>query len=154
MSNLTRLQAVSSSLDTAIGKANSLPNAGSGGGGGSVETCTVTIDTTQGTNAAQFQTILYVTVNNGQMVVNGMTNFSNRYLITLSNVVCGSLVVVQFYSTISATTYEWETVNTGDMGFDNVLGLYLLAPSIVGTNGTATLVKRDSGGMPEGPPEL
>ena len=46
MSNLTRLQAVSSSLDTAIGKANSLPNAGSGGGGGggaSVETCTVTI---------------------------------------------------------------------------------------------------------------
>lgn len=52
MSNLTRLQAVSSSLDTAIGKANSLPNAGSGGGGGSVETCTVTIQKTMRSNTA------------------------------------------------------------------------------------------------------
>lgn len=42
MSNLSRLEAVSSSLDTAINKANSLPDAGGGsGGGGSVETCTV-----------------------------------------------------------------------------------------------------------------
>lgn len=43
MSNLTRLQAVSSSLDTAINKAESLPEAGSGGGT-SVETCTVTLE--------------------------------------------------------------------------------------------------------------
>lgn len=39
MSNLTRLQAVSSSLDTAIATAENLPEAG--GGGGSIETCTV-----------------------------------------------------------------------------------------------------------------
>ena len=41
MSNLSRLEAVSDALDTAINTANSLPNAGSGGG--SVETCTATI---------------------------------------------------------------------------------------------------------------
>ncbi|MEE1084287.1 MAG: hypothetical protein UH850_11240 [Paludibacteraceae bacterium] len=43
MSNKTRLEAVSSALDTAINTANSLPDAGGGSGGGSVETCTVTI---------------------------------------------------------------------------------------------------------------
>lgn len=41
MSNLTRLQAVSSSLDTAIDKANNLPDAGGSGGG--VGTCTITL---------------------------------------------------------------------------------------------------------------
>lgn len=46
MSNLTRLQAVSSSLDTAIATAENLPEAG--GGGGSIETCTVTISFTYG----------------------------------------------------------------------------------------------------------
>lgn len=40
MSNLSRLQVVSSSLDTAIQKVNNLPDAG-GSGGGSVETCNV-----------------------------------------------------------------------------------------------------------------
>lgn len=41
MSNKTRLEAVSSALDTAINTANSLPDAG---GGGDVKTCTVTIN--------------------------------------------------------------------------------------------------------------
>ena len=45
MSNLTRLQAVSSSLDTAITIAENLPEASGGGSGGSVETCTVTLVT-------------------------------------------------------------------------------------------------------------
>lgn len=42
MSNLTQLQANNQSLQACINKANSLPDAGSGGGGGSIETCTVT----------------------------------------------------------------------------------------------------------------
>lgn len=43
MSNLTRLQAVSSSLDTAINKVNALPEAGSGGGDSSGGTVTVLV---------------------------------------------------------------------------------------------------------------
>ena len=46
MSNLTRLQAVSSSLDTAITKAENLPDAGGGSGGiDSNETCDISIST-------------------------------------------------------------------------------------------------------------
>lgn len=45
MSNKTRLEAVSSALDTAINTANSLPEASGGSGGnGNVDICTVTID--------------------------------------------------------------------------------------------------------------
>ena len=40
----TRLEAVSSSLDTAIDKANNLPDAGSGSGSGSVEIKTFTCE--------------------------------------------------------------------------------------------------------------
>lgn len=42
MSNLSRLEAVSDALDTAISTANSLPEAGGGGGG--VETFNITIN--------------------------------------------------------------------------------------------------------------
>ena len=44
MSNKTRLQTNNTNLQALIDKANALPEAGSGTGGGSVETCTVTID--------------------------------------------------------------------------------------------------------------
>lgn len=43
MSNKTRLQTNNTNLQTLINKANSLPEAGGSGGGGSVEMCTVTI---------------------------------------------------------------------------------------------------------------
>ena len=52
MSNLTRLQAVSSSLDTAINKAENLPDAGSGGGA-SVETCAAMVISSASGDPAQ-----------------------------------------------------------------------------------------------------
>jgi hypothetical protein len=43
MSNKTRLQTNNTNLQALIDKANSLPDAGGSGGGGSIETCTLTL---------------------------------------------------------------------------------------------------------------
>lgn len=83
MSNLTRLQAVSSSLDTAINKAENLPDAGSGG---SVETCTVSVTD----NVYNISCIAYTTIENGQMISKYAT--PNRASITIE-CVRGTLVV-------------------------------------------------------------
>ena len=65
MSNFTRLEAVSDALDTAISTANSLPDAGSSGGG-SVETCTVTITQEWGMNDDPELLYLYIPYYNVQ----------------------------------------------------------------------------------------
>lgn len=117
MSNLTRLQAVSSSLDTAIGKANSLPNAGSGGGGASVETCTVTV--TVPINILRYGLTKYV---NGTLVCESDSGYGKSEL-TFDDVVKGScLSVISLGATgasgVSATnctvvsrlTYDFEDI--------------------------------------------
>ena len=74
MSNLTRLQSVSSSLDTAINKANSLPDAGGGSGGGSIETCDVSLNVLinfEGRPAISH--VVYTTVENGSIKENALS---------------------------------------------------------------------------------
>ena len=84
MSNLTRLQAVSSSLDTAINKAENLPDA-EGGGGASVETCDVTVSSSEG----KIDSYLYTKLVDGELVVSherlGVTS-----TVTLTDAVVGS----------------------------------------------------------------
>lgn len=85
MSNLTRLQAVSSSLDTAINKAENLPDAGSGGGGASVETCDVIVTPIEG----DIRSYAYTGLVNGELV----TVHEDRLAystVTLTNVVVGT----------------------------------------------------------------
>ena len=100
MSNLSRLEAVSSSLDAAINKANALPDAGSGGGS-SLETCTVTIlvDPLR----YRFDRIGYITVDdNGNILVNTIAQSTKS--ITIENVVCGSMLVGMKYPDLFLTT--------------------------------------------------
>lgn len=92
MSNLSRLEAVSASLDTAINKANSLPDAG-GGSGGSVETVELTVHTSNiahvGCTSIENQGLVYKYI-----YVNSLTN-------TVITVIKNSLVSISISNTTS-----------------------------------------------------
>jgi hypothetical protein len=63
MSNKSRLQTNNTNLQALINKANALPDAGGGSGGGSVETCNLSL--TPGTTA----TIVYNTIDDSGNIV-------------------------------------------------------------------------------------
>lgn len=86
MSNLSRLEAVADGLDTAIATANSLPEAG--GGGGSVETCTLELSTDTG-----FNVINYSTTDSDENIVSQRLIQPYEQNLSLT-VVCGTLVHV------------------------------------------------------------
>lgn len=119
-----------------------------GSGSGSVETCTVTIDISQWKNEGSSRVMdgYYVT-HEGQVNFGYMKDIPDT--ITLSNVICGSLVVMLANNSISVTAYELQFVNITDYSLNNGVGLFFLAPSTANTTGTVTIVKLDDGGPPE-----
>ena len=86
MSNLSRLEAVSSSLDTAINKANSLPDAGSGSGG-SIETVELTVHTSNDANA------YYTSIENQSLVYKN--TYINALIDTMITVIKNSSVSIR-----------------------------------------------------------
>ena len=88
MSNKTRLQANNTNLQALIDKANALPEAGSGGG--SVETCTVTMTT--GIEVLAYGVTRYV---GGVLVCEADKGYGNQEF-TFDNVVKGSCLTVTF----------------------------------------------------------
>lgn len=128
MSNKTRLEAVSSALDAAINTANSLPDAG--GGGGSIETCTVTIECPN-----SYQWDVCYSVYDGSSIYGDCRTFCTSAQ-TLENVVCGSVIsvfeagVTQGFSVLD-DTMEFVYNFSGSMSFT--------APTISGATATATL---------------
>jgi len=99
MSNKTQLQTNNTTLDGYITRINaakevaaSLPDAGSGSGGASIDTCTVTVTCQQGYIAS-----LVTTVKDGD---NGVPYYyapivPSETSLTVENVVCGSPIVLQ-----------------------------------------------------------
>lgn len=75
MANLERIQANNANLQECIDKANTLPDAN--GGGGSIETCTVTIEVAQ-TLGGELQYVVAYTNANGVAVTEELT--SDRWL--------------------------------------------------------------------------
>jgi hypothetical protein len=97
MSNKTRLQTNNTNLQALINKANTLPDAGSGGSsGGSVETCTVIFNYV--TSAMmELQAIAYIGLGtSGPELKSIQPSVIENYTITLENVVCNSIIVVYF----------------------------------------------------------
>lgn len=92
---------------------NSLPEAGSSGGSGSVETCTVELSTTEG----YFHAVYYVTVNNGNIV--SMFDTGTITNISLPHIVCGSMIalVVTSSSISPQTQVGMEMINTSSIGY-------------------------------------
>lgn len=84
MSNLSRLEAVSDALDTAISTANSLPEAGSGG----VETCTVSVES---------QSYMYrycATISTNGTIDSVVDNAYGESSIVIENAVKGSVIAI------------------------------------------------------------
>lgn len=94
MAYLETLTSHNTQLQGLIDKANALPDAGGSGGGGSVETCTVTIDCINGNIAHIAATI----VENGvETIYTRMSNIdsdSEYPPYTIYNVKCGSAIIL------------------------------------------------------------
>lgn len=107
MSNKTTLQnnnalisQNNTDLQTLINAANALPDAG-GSGGGSVETCTVTVDNMDCQNMQMVATLVIDGIET-IYTTEGDHNAHNYPPITLNNVKCGSAIVVEIPGSIVA----------------------------------------------------
>ena len=109
-----------------------------GGGGGSIETCTVTISGSSSGERPYY--ISYMT--NEDVPAKVITNNSNLS-VTLQNVLCGSVVTVSFYSSEGNSLMAGATnaVCIATRGY-NFIAFRITAPS----GGTATITNTSSGG--------
>lgn len=156
MSNLTRLQAVSSSLDTAITKAENLPDAGSGSGEGSVETCTVTIDFSVMENvSSSLKSYIYryafATYVDGEIGMAASMGSSSAALktLTVNNVVCGSIFYVCYTEPISVMSFSWNATNGIELLSTSNTDVLITAKAPITANTTGAIVLEHSGD--EGP---
>lgn len=144
MSNKSRLQINNTNLQALISKANALPNAGSGSGGGSLETCTVTI--TLGSTAGNLGGIGYTSVQNNEIIAcNKMLSDNSTVEITC---LCGSVLVVnETFSRISHTYNNLtEIVNEVGMACLGALSAIRTFQVTAPANGSASLtIEVDSG---------
>ena len=135
MSYLETLNSHNTQIQNLISKANSLPDAGSSGGVGGIDTCTVIINVYSETNWSYSCTAY----ENGQFVPKSC-NFFNGVggnTLTLTNVVCGSAIMVltsrasKAYSTLGDSTMQWIEFGNGNCVFS--------APSTAGVTATVAL---------------
>lgn len=121
MSNKTQLQTNNTNLDALITRVNaakdtaaSLPEAGSGGsGGGSVETCTVTV--TNPYSCYGIDVIATTVVDGVETPYVSLTPYgggSDTH--EISNVKCGSIITVLFFNSDSSVPYV-ETNNGAEL---------------------------------------
>lgn len=109
MSYLTQLQTNNTNLQACIDKANALPEAGSGGGG-SVETCTVTINSEEEDNIID---IMYLS-NTGieETYMDGVNTLSVEAKKDSIIVVYGENI--NDYNSITTNGIEFKLANAGD----------------------------------------
>lgn len=110
----------------------------SGGGGGSVETCTVTINTTEnGKSNARIIGYSYTAIENGEMVAKYITTKGN-YVTTgvLSNVLCGSVITVMLDGIMGLWTYSGDVVVESLGAWNSTVYpvAFLSAPAVAGSN--------------------
>jgi hypothetical protein len=145
MSNKTTIQSHNTRLQNLIDTANSLPDAGSGGG--AVETCTVTIEFLDNLQAINTYDLGFTVYENDKIVTKTVheattqiDSTNNKALFDLENVVCGSAIVIYGdpSSDIFWSAYESDYSNI-EMMVVGGYGLTFSAPSIDGEHFTLTL---------------
>lgn len=133
---MSQLEANTVSLQSILSAVNALPDAGSGGGGGSVETCTVSISCFDSENAAY----AYSAYENGQIVAKGSTSGFESNPLVITNVVCGSAIYIN-------NNYYMNGVTVGGGATavtpPTVLGIVCQAPVTAGAFGTIDIYDDD-----------
>ena len=140
MSNKTQLQTNNTSLEALITRVNaakdtaaSLPEAG--GGGGSLETCTVSIAVI---GAYSLQAVVATTVENDSLSQYSFTDggYNLRENVTIENVLCGSAICVNHGMAIPGWTISGEGLEVANSGQGYTI---LKAPAIAGTSAGITI---------------
>lgn len=136
MSNKTRLQTNNTNLQALIDKANALPEAGGGSGGGSLDTCTLRVLNSDG--RFRVSTVAYESLQDGKRKMKLMHNSpAGVYAIdyTVTDALCDGIVVANGWGDLDQ---YWEITNaTVEVDYsDGSIPIFKLsAPA----NGTATI---------------
>ena len=134
MSNKTQLQTNNTQLASLI---QTLQGKAAGGGGGTaIETCTVVLDT--GSSSYRPYYYSYTMVNDDGSITGVAVGPNSALDITLTNVVCGSVVTVYWYGGTGLTVTNAEKLGPSSSKYFNA---YLItAPA----GGTATIKNASS----------
>ena len=121
MSNKTRLQTNNTNLQSLINKANALPDAGSGGGGGNIETTTLAImtDYTSMTRNNIYIGRVCCSIYENGIISSGTALYDDQN-VQIPNVIMGSDVTILLTNTsglaLGIETYNTATVITQQNG--------------------------------------
>ena len=131
MSNKTQLQTNNTALDALITRVNaakdtaaSLPESGGGSSGGSVETCTVTLDNESLSCDCTIFTIMATVVENGVERPYFFENSAGEWIYahTISNVKCGSRIYLITHLNMTTPYVEIDGGATYDFGVTDMFG--------------------------------
>ena len=137
MSNKTRLQTNNTNLQALITKANTLPDAGGGSSGGSVETCTVKILNNITSLGHKIGGLGYSYLDDaGNISATYSGNNNTQTEIILENVICGSLLYLFNFG----YDFVGYTLSGGIIDLDNLSpGQYFRAPTENGVIGVISI---------------
>lgn len=134
---MAKIEDNTATMQAILAAVNALPEAGGGGVGGSIETCTITITHTYGT--LYVQSIMATTFTDGNMSVFAIEPGAYRETpVTIENVVCNSGVHIHLSAGAPVFTI------TGDGDTELVVdayssGRYFRASSIPGSTNTISV---------------
>lgn len=125
---MSQLTTNTTTIDELITLANNLPDAGSGGsGGGSVETCTVTIGAGSLMSGPVYCTVLSETGAN-------FNTFTHEYneVSTVENVICNSILALKYSSAVLMTiSGDGELLEVAYDSLSNGLGTILCKSGVI-----------------------
>lgn len=152
--NNNKLSANNTDLASILNTINNLPEAGSGGGSATPDTCTISIDYSQ-CDVANVRQYAFATFENNKIttksfVTDGLEDVTYKTMV-VNNVVCSSDFKVSYGGWLSFAQNEVISNNIGNFATDTSHYYFSgTAPTTAGATGTIVL-KKASG---EGPPEM
>lgn len=130
--------------------------AAGGGSGGTVETCSVSIDISASIAYIYRYAVLTHENNVCSIACNMTSGGHGSKTLTINNVVCGSTLYFSYSSEISVTSYSWIAENGLEMVSASNPDLLTIAkaPLTANATGILRLEKIDDGSKEDGPPSL
>ena len=119
---MNKVQTNNTNLQTILDTVNALPNAGSGGGGGAVETCTVTIN-----NVGNRLRLEYTTVENGEIIGKSVMlgRMEDSLIITMIKNSVLSVINIGDIEDGSSGNISNISLNNGEVLYETYDGVYM-----------------------------
>lgn len=140
---MSKLEQNTTSLDEVLAMVNALPDAGGDGGGGAVETCTVTIDYGVSRSNIGAYFALEYDESTGQVFMETCAIWRPVNPLTISNVVCGSTISLVHSGMNNPTSFACgggvELISSNASTTAEFYVSTIKAPTTAGATGTCNI---------------